>query len=156
VNHIHGQADGVEHPLDRVEADALRLLELLGLDEVELSLVLCDDARIQALNRDYRGKDAPTDVLSFSMREGEEAEADDPVLGDLVISLDTAARQASELGHTLEDELRVLTIHGLLHLLGYDHERGEAEAQEMAARERDLLKRLAPDSQGAPLLTRSA
>jgi probable rRNA maturation factor len=101
VNHIHGQADGVEHPLDRVEADALRLLELLGLDEVELSLVLCDDARIQALNRDYRGKDAPTDVLSFSMREGEEAEADDPVLGDLVISLDTAARQASELGHTL-------------------------------------------------------
>lgn len=139
-----------------VDANALRadadwLLRRLELPGAELSVVLCDDAFIRPLNRDYRGKDAPTDVLSFAMQEGEAVREDDPVLGDLVISAETAARQAAERGHPIEAELRVLLVHGLLHLLGYDHERGEAEAAEMRTAESALLGEMG----GAPgLITR--
>ena len=129
----------VSEELERLEEDALALLAHLGLDPVILSVVLCTDAFIQPLNADWRGKDAPTDVLSFSQREGEGGREDDPVLGDLVISLDTARRQAEELGHSALDELRVLLVHGLLHLLGHDNELGEAEALAMEAEEIALL-----------------
>lgn len=134
--------DEVSEELERLEDDALALLAHLGLDPVVLSVVLCTDAFIQPLNADWRGKDAPTDVLSFSQREGEGGREDDPVLGDLVISLDTARRQAEELGHAALDELRVLLVHGLLHLLGHDHELGEAEAEAMEAEEIALLAAL--------------
>ncbi len=133
--------------LERHVADLTRVSEQVlaafGLDEAELSVVLCDDAFIHPLNRDYRQKDKPTDVLSFSQREGEEADEDDPVLGDVVISVETARRQAEERGHPLEHELRVLLVHGICHLLGYDHEEDE-EAEEMEALERDLLSELPP------------
>lgn len=122
---------------------AAGVLETFGLPEGELSVVLCDDAFIHPLNRDWRGKDRPTDVLSFSQREGEESDPDDPLLGDVIISLETAARQAEEHGHSLAVEVRVLMIHGLLHLLGYDHE-DDVEAEEMEALERDLLSDLPP------------
>lgn len=112
-----------------------------GLEDAELSVVLCDDAFIQPLNRDYRGKDKPTDVLSFSQREGEEADPDDPVLGDVVICVPIATTQAAERGHSLGHELRVLLVHGICHLLGYDHE-ADDEAEEMEALERDLLSGL--------------
>lgn len=125
-----------------VRADAAWLLRRLDLAGAELSLVLCDDAFIAPLNRDYRGKDAPTDVLSFAMQEGEAVREDDPVLGDLVISVETASRQAAEQGHPLDAELRVLLVHGLLHLLGYDHEVDEQEAEEMRAAEARLLGEL--------------
>ena len=108
------------------------------------SLVLCDDAFIQPLNRDFRGKDAPTDVLSFAQREGEAADPDDPVLGDVIISVQTAARQAAERGYGLDKELRVLLVHGLLHLLGHDHLEAE-EAALMQAEERRLLALLGED-----------
>ncbi len=124
---------------DAMDSDARALLAHLGIDPAILSVLLCTDAFIQPLNAEWRGKDAATDVLSFSQREGEGARADDPVLGDLVISVDTAGRQAEELGHDLASELRVLLVHGLLHLLGHDHELGEAEAQEMEAEEIALL-----------------
>ncbi len=82
-----------------------------------------DDAQIQTFNRDYRSKDKPTDVLSFPFWEGESLfEGDELPLGDLVLSLETAARQALELKHSLEHELAFLTIHGTLHLLGFDHD----------------------------------
>lgn len=130
---------------DAHEADLLavaeRLLAAFDLPEGELSLVLCDDAFIHPLNRDWRGKDRPTDVLSFAQREGDEADPDDDVLGDVIISVETAARQAAERGHPLGHELRVLLVHGVLHLLGYDHEVDE-EAEEMEALERDLLAEL--------------
>lgn len=125
----------------RVDADARRLLQMYDLPEAELSVVLCDDPFIHALNRQYRGKDAPTDVLSFAMREGEGADPDDPVLGDVIISLDTATRQAAERGHDVAREIRILLIHGVLHLLGWDHVE-DAEAEEMEAEERDLLASL--------------
>lgn len=153
-NVVMVSAEGVEVDEAAVEDDATLLLDWLGLRGVELSLSYVDDDAIQALNAQWRGKDAPTDVLSFSMREAEGA-ADDPVLGDLIISVPTAARQAAELGHALTQELRVLLIHGLLHLLGYDHERGPEAAAEMAAREAELLAALDPEGNGAGLIARS-
>ena len=97
-----------------MEEDARALLDAAGLDDDEqLSLTLCDDPYIQKLNREWRKIDKPTDVLSFPMD-------DEQLLGDLVISLDTAQRQAEERQHTARDELRVLMVHGILHLLGYD------------------------------------
>ncbi|KAL4419005.1 hypothetical protein ABPG77_000870 [Micractinium sp. CCAP 211/92] len=123
---------------------------------LELSLVLCDDAHIRELNAEWRGIDAPTDVLSFEMEEDEGLEdgegglAELPVnvLGDVVISLDTAARQAEERGYGRLDEARVLLVHGVLHLLGYDHEEDEEEAAEMAAAEQHLLKAMRWKGQG--------
>jgi len=92
----------------------------------EISVVLCDDPFIQTLNAEYRGKDRPTDVLSF-------AQEDADILGDIVISLPTAARQAEAAGWPLESEIALLGIHGLLHLLGYDDETA-AGAWEMQRR----------------------
>ena len=124
-----------------VRRDARRLLELLGVDG-ELSIALIGDAEMHVLNRDYRAKDRPTDVLAFALREGEDAAVHPDVLGDVVISLDTAARQAAARGHTPAEEVRILLAHGVLHLLGYDHERSPAEARRMFGKQRALLARL--------------
>jgi len=133
-------------PADVIE-DATRALRILDLNEAELSIVLCDDAFIHPLNMNYRGMDKPTDVLSFAMREGEAAFEEDPTLGDVVISIETAQRQADTRGHSLARELRVLLVHGILHLLGYDHEEDD-EAEEMEAEERRLLSLLDEDAAG--------
>jgi probable rRNA maturation factor len=124
-----------------VRRDASQLLRLLGLD-AELSVVLVDDAEIQRLNAAHRGIDRPTDVLAFAMREGDGAALHPEILGDVVISIDTTARQAASRGAALADEVRVLLIHGLLHLLGYDHERSPAEARRMFRKQRELLAHL--------------
>ena len=123
-------------------ADAHQLLRSIDMPDGELSVVFCDDPHIRQLNRDHRGIDRATDVLSFAMQEGSDVLEDDPVLGDLVVSIDTATRQADELGHPLTHELRVLLVHGLLHLLGYDHETGPKDAAEMQDAEQRLLARL--------------
>ncbi len=128
--------------LDRLLHEAHRLLASIDFANAELSVVLCSDPHIRGLNRTHRAIDRPTDVLSFAMQEGDGLLEDDHVLGDLVISIDTARRQAHTLGHTLEHELRVLLVHGLLHLLGYDHETSVEDAEEMRAAERKLLARL--------------
>lgn len=124
-----------------VRRDASRLLELLDVD-AELSVVLVDDREIHRLNAEYRHLDRPTDVLAFAMREGDGGRLHPDVLGDVVISLDTAARQAAARGAPVADEVRVLLTHGLLHLLGYDHERSPAEARRMFSRQRGLVQRL--------------
>ena len=104
----------------RLQADADRMLASLRLAEAELSVVLVNDRAIQALNRDHRGKDRPTDVLAFPL--GRAPSKDQPrLLGDVVISLPTAARQAKSRKRTLLPEARFLLAHGLLHLIGYDH-----------------------------------
>jgi probable rRNA maturation factor len=98
----------------------------------ELSVMLADDAMLRELNRTYRGTDAATDVLSFAQSEGEafaQPAGAWPHLGDIIISVDTARRQAIEYGQTLQEELQHLVVHGLLHLLGYDHESPEDAAQ---------------------------
>lgn len=133
---------GVDVESAALEADAVRLLDLVGRADAELSIVLCDDAFIRPLNAEWRGKDAATDVLSFAMQDGDDVLDGDPVLGDLVISVETADRQAAEHGHDRAAELRVLLVHGLLHLLGHDHEDTPERAAEMRAEEARLLELL--------------
>ncbi len=105
------------------------------IPHAEVCLTLVSDARIHALNRDYRKKDRPTDVLSFAQNEGEFADLNDTVLGDVLISLETADRQRA--GRTLDDEVTHLLIHGVLHLLGHDHIEDD-EAEVMQAEERRI------------------
>ena len=138
-----------------VRRDATRLLQLLGMD-AELSVALVDDGEMRHLNATYRRVDRPTDVLAFALREGDGASLHPDVLGDVVISLDTAARQAAARGAAVADETRLLLVHGLLHLLGYDHERSPAEARRMFRRQRALLAQLADGSgaSAAPVASR--
>ena len=108
-----------------------------------LSLTLTSRERVHALNRAYRHVDAPTDVLSFSQREGDEEPAlpdgEGPrLLGDVVVALEVAREQAEQFGHSVERETTFLAVHGTLHLLGYDHEDPEAEADMMTRTERAL------------------
>lgn len=105
----------------------------------DVGLVFVHDLEMRALNRAWRGKDAPTDVLSFAAQEGEAMPGAEHMLGDLVISVDTARRQARALGHALDEEVAVLVAHGLAHLGGLDHERGESEASVQRACELTLL-----------------
>ncbi len=114
------------------------MLVALELTRSELSISLVDDETIHALNRDYRHKDRPTDVLAFAMREGPYAEHAGALLGDVVISLDTAARQARAHARPLDAEVLMLLAHGLLHLLGFDH-RSRTEERRMAARTDALI-----------------
>jgi len=120
-----------------------------GWTDAEVSIVLTDDEEIHALNRDYRGVDRPTDVLSFPLLEGEDGavrldaypEGEPVALGDIVISLERAREQADEYGHSLSRELAFLTVHGILHLLGYDHDTHERE-RVMRAKEEAILDSL--------------
>ena len=129
--------------IQQVEAWSLALLEAVGASHRTLSVVLTDDTSIQALNRQWREIDAPTDVLSFPMDEGEtptHLHLPAP-LGDIVISVETAARQAPAHDYRFEDEVRFLLVHGLCHLLGHDHAEAE-EAARMRQEEARLLETL--------------
>jgi probable rRNA maturation factor len=117
------------------------VLEALGLDASELSVSLVGDAEIRRLNRRYRGKDRPTDVLSFSLREGEFGDVATSI-GDVVISLETAKRQALENGFTLHEEVDRLLVHGILHLAGYDHEVSPREERRMKRKASEMLRRI--------------
>jgi rRNA maturation RNase YbeY len=127
------------------------VLSAARADGAELSLVLVSDRRMRALNRRYRKKDRPTDVLSFPLHEKwgqkwgqatflRKSSLSPFLLGDVVISVPTARRQAAEFGHGLREELLRLLVHGVLHLLGYDHERGPRDAALMARKERVILR----------------
>ena len=125
---------------------AQRILNVSGCPESELSILLVDDAQIHEINRDYLDHDYPTNVISFAMREGEGTEIQPGLLGDVVISVETARRDAEEAGEGFESELYFLLLHGVLHLLGYDHERGsEEDARCMEAREREVFEQLRRD-----------
>lgn len=135
--------------IERAATAALAAEGIAG--PVELSVLVADDATLHALNRDYRGVDAPTDVLSFGDDEDDGAEPhaafvrppDAPrYLGDLAISYERVIAQAAEYGHSRERELAFLTVHGALHLLGYDHERGPEDAAAMRAREEAIMQQI--------------
>ena len=128
----------------RVREVAGAILAAVGCTSVELSILFVDDKEIHTLNREYRKKDKPTDVLSFPMREGEFGDLNPDLLGDVVISLDTAKRQAEERGEALEEELNFLLTHGIMHLLGFDHEGTPSEARRMQAKEKELMGLLKP------------
>lgn len=119
----------------------VNLLRSIGLPDADLSILFVGDRAMRSLNLRYRGKDRTTDVLSFSAREGKFSHIQPYVLGDIVISVPRAKRQAEAAGHRLGREIEILLIHGLLHLLGYNHERSEREARRMKRRELQLLKR---------------
>jgi len=123
-----------------IEAITAGVLEAEGLAVAELGVLVTDDETILGLNREYAGEDASTDVLAFSLREGEEFVSPDGVqrLGEVIISYPTARRQAEEAARPVEDEVAHLLVHGILHLLGYDHTEPEQE-QQMRAREQALL-----------------
>ena len=106
-------------------------------DGCEVSISFMDSDEIHVLNRDYRGKDAPTDVLSFPVNDTLAMSAGRP-LGDIVVCMEAAQRQARDYGHSLERELAFLIVHGMLHLLGYDHETPEDEAAMFTAQDEIL------------------
>ena len=114
-----------------------RLLRELGHARSELALSLVADDEIKALNRTWRGRSRPTDVLSFSLLEGEHARHRAGLLGDVVIGLEVARKQAARRHRSLDEEVSRLMIHGVLHLLGYDHEKSE-ETRVMRSEERRL------------------
>ena len=119
-----------------------------GSADVEVSIRLSDDAEVQALNRSYRGKDKPTNVLSFPMVQADLIEAlgntDDGeiLLGDIILAAETCVREADEKGWAFTDYAQHLIVHGLLHLLGYDHDQGETQATAMEALETAACVRL--------------
>jgi probable rRNA maturation factor len=140
------------HPVSKAAlgARALRMLGALGLEGSELSVLLVDDETMRALNRRHRRIDRSTDVLSFSMLEGEHAERAAGLLGDVVVSVATARRQAREAGiDTLEQVTRLLA-HGLLHLVGHEHE-SRGGAQLMRREEARLLREAAGARAGRAL-----
>lgn len=110
-------------------------------EETELSVSIVGDRTIRRINRDYLGRDKATNVISFSLQEGEWAGVTPHALGDVVISADTAAREAEAGGMDTFVRLSFLLLHGILHLCGYDHERsGQAEADKMEQKERELFR----------------
>jgi len=132
------------------QAIAAALASEGAVGAIEVSVLVTDDATLHQLNRDYRGVDAPTDVLSFADNQESDAAPtafvrppDVPrYLGDLAISYERVVAQAAEYGHSRARELAFLTVHGILHLLGYDHERGVADQAAMRAREEVIMKQL--------------
>ena len=127
-------------PGDLLEQAARATLDRTGALDADLSVVLTGNPRIQTLNRDFLGTDAPTDVLSFPADESD-PETGRRYLGDVIISLPRALDQAAERGHTVEAEVQLLVVHGILHLLGYDHIK-EEEKTCMWAAQSHVLERL--------------
>ena len=123
-----------EHPSRKIARRDLRMFLRRTAEQVvgrrQVNCLITGDAQLRALNREFRGKDSPTDVLSFPAAEGG---------GEIAISLDTAVRQAAELGHCAEQELRILILHALLHLAGMDHETDSGEMRRAEARWRRRL-----------------
>jgi len=111
----------------------------LGSPDGELSICLVNDREITELNQKYLHRSHPTDVLAFSMREGAFSEINPQLLGDVVISVETAKRQAEEKGHSLAEEVCILLIHGILHLFGYNHETPTSNAKTMRKKEKELF-----------------
>ncbi len=128
--------------LDRrkLQRRAQSLLKKMGLDEGELSILLTDDEEMQELNSNWRGKNKTTDVLSFAQQEGDGAQVQTHVLGDVVICLDQAMRQAKRRKVQLWSEVMVLLVHGVLHLVGYDHVGvSAAESRRMFRKQQELV-----------------
>ena len=144
---ISNYPEELEFPTDieeNVRAAAEKVGELYGVENGEVSVTLTNNEYIHTLNKQYRGIDRPTDVLSFALNESEEPDVEDGpdvnVLGDLVISVERAKEQAADYGHSVKREIAFLTVHGMLHLLGYDHmeeeDRIEMEAEQMFVMEK--------------------
>jgi probable rRNA maturation factor len=129
---------GKEFPSRKLKTIAQKILELVGQNRAELSLALVENSEIQTLNAKYRKKDYPTDVLSFPVEDP--LPAKERLLGDVVISVQKAKEQAKQGRRSLDEEMMTLLIHGVLHLLGYDHERSAQEARIMTRLEKRIYR----------------
>lgn len=114
-------------------------LNYMKVNNAEFNVIIIDNTRIHEMNREYRGVDRPTDVITFALEDHQDIEFEDiRLLGDIYISIEKARSQAEEYGHSLKREISFLTIHGLLHLLGYDH-MNDADEKEMFQLQNDIL-----------------
>jgi probable rRNA maturation factor len=139
------QVRSVQFGRRRVVRVAQTILDLIGESSADMGLSFVGDRRMRWLNHRFRGKNRSTDVLAFALREAQipvVPRGGHPLLGDIVISIPTALRQARDGRRSLDEEIVALLIHGALHLCGYDHEQGRAEALRMEHKERIVRRRL--------------
>jgi probable rRNA maturation factor len=127
----------------KIRSTVSTIFQLLDCPDKEVSIVFTDDKNIQTLNKTYLGRDKTTNVISFSLQEGEHGNINPSLLGDVVISLDTAQKDALKGNLALEQEIEYLLIHGILHLLGYNHENtSQAETRKMKQKEKEIFSKL--------------
>ncbi|MCF6249512.1 MAG: rRNA maturation RNase YbeY [Desulfobacula sp.] len=129
-------------PTDIIFQKTKQILNDLACNSHELSIVITNDDEVHQLNKTYRGIDKPTNVLSFPMQEGQFSEINPGLLGDVVISIDTAQKEADTADISLSQRMSQLLIHGILHLVGYDHETGQNEAKAMETKSLELLRQI--------------
>lgn len=127
---------------EEIEKKAKTILNALECPDGELSVLIVDDLEIARLNKTYLGRSGPTNVIAFPMRDGPFGQISPNLLGDVVISLDTAAREAQDASISVESRFDQLLIHGILHLFGFDHEKTSEQAKAMRIQEEQLLKLL--------------
>ena len=132
-------------PTDTILQKTKQILNALGCDAHEISLVITDNKQIQQLNKTYRGIDKPTNVLAFPMQEGQFADITPGLLGDVVISCETAQNEANDADITLLERMSQLLIHGILHLMGFDHETDPSDSRKMEEKSLELLRKLEPN-----------
>lgn len=127
----------------RIHETVSRIFKILCCKDKEISILFTDDDNIKKLNKEYLGRNKTTNVLSFSLHEGEYGDINPQVMGDIVISVDTAQKDARKGNFTFEQEIDFLLIHGILHLLGYNHENtSRKEANEMSKKEKELFNKI--------------
>lgn len=129
-----------------IKRAAKKILSALGCEDQEVNIVLLDDQEITRLNQQYFQRPRPTNVISFPMADGHSAAIHPEILGDVVISAETAERQAMAVGGKTEGEVLFLMIHGILHLLDFDHEGPAEERRKMEAKERELFSLFVPSA----------
>jgi probable rRNA maturation factor len=129
-------------PIERVQKIAQAILNALDFPEGELSVLLVDDTQIAQFNQTYLNRKGPTNVIAFPMREGLHADINPQLIGDVVISMDTCAKEAREADLSIDRRFNQLLIHGILHLFGYDHIHSSEEARVMDAKSDELLARV--------------
>jgi len=139
---IEDRQDRLRIDHDKVENKAKNILNALGSPDGELSILIVTDQEMAELNRTYLNRSGPTNVMAFPMQEGPFGDITPRLLGDVVISLDTAAREAHQAGMTTESRFDQLLVHGILHLFGFDHDKTAEGAKAMRIKEEELLKLL--------------
>ena len=137
---IDNRQSSCEISLEKMEQAVRVILGALNCPDGEISILIVDDPQIKKLNRKYLNRNSPTNVIAFPMREGEFTHLSPQLLGDVVISIDTAAKEAQNSGMSMEQRFTELLLHGILHLFGYDHETSAQDARKMAEKSRQLLQ----------------
>ncbi|MBC2704886.1 MAG: rRNA maturation RNase YbeY [Desulfobacula sp.] len=129
-------------PTETIRQKTKQILNALGCDAHEISIVMTNNDQVQQLNKTYRGIDKPTNVLAFPMQEGQFADITPGLLGDVVISCETAQQEADKANISLDERMSQLLIHGILHLMGFDHEASPSDARKMEDKSLELLRKI--------------